>query len=84
MSNYLTEKRSMRKTGRPAENNFTAKDIRKEPQEDAQVKWRHDTVRTHSPPSVTHSHRGPPRELRDLSPKLGSLDWGSCIGEMSP
>ena len=49
----------MRKTGRLAENNFTAKDIKKEPQEDARVKRIHDTVRTHIPPSVTHNHRGP-------------------------
>lgn len=59
MSNYLTEKLPMRKTGRLAENNFTAKDIKKEPQEDARVKRRHETVRTHIPPSVTHNHRGP-------------------------
>lgn len=38
MSNYLTEKLPMRKTGRLAESNFTAKDIKKEPQEDARVK----------------------------------------------
>lgn len=73
----------MRKTGRPAENNFTAKDIRKEPQEDAQVKWRHDAVRTH----ILHLWPTASEVLPEnwgIQPQMGSLDWGVLHWEMSP
>lgn len=80
MSNYLTEKCSMRKTGRPAENNFTAKDIRKEPQEDAQVKWRHDSQDPHPSICDPQSQRSSSR-IEGSQPqigllRLGVLHWG--------